>query len=139
MTGSHWREHRNMQKFGDVSSRWEVGALSPPEAVGCNIELDEALVGRLLRTAGFSHHRASSWPSHAAHGRHPAQDAAVIEDFNKTPRTRGRSPEGRTDRGRDEERNLVPEERPRRAMLRIDAPSFKLRGSRSGAAASVVV
>ena len=38
MTGSDWREDRRMQKFRDVLSRWEAGALSQLEAaelLGC--------------------------------------------------------------------------------------------------------
>ena len=39
MTGSDWREDRRMQKFRDVLSRWEAGALSQLEAaelIGCS-------------------------------------------------------------------------------------------------------
>ncbi len=56
--------------------RWRCADLKRVILARYNIELDEVSIGRLLKIAGFSHI--------SARPRHPAQDAAVIEDFKKT-------------------------------------------------------
>jgi len=56
--------------------RWRCADLRRLILARYNVDLDEVSVGRMLKVAGFSHI--------SARPRHPAQDAAVIEDFRKT-------------------------------------------------------
>ena len=56
--------------------RWRCVDLRRLILARYNIDLDEVSIGRLLKEAGFSHI--------SARPRHPAQAAAVIEDFKKT-------------------------------------------------------
>lgn len=60
----------------DVVVRWRCVDLRRVIKARFNVDLDEVSIGRLLKVAGFSHI--------SARPRHPAQDAAVIEDFKKT-------------------------------------------------------
>jgi transposase len=56
--------------------RWRCIDLKRVIKARFNVDLDEVSIGRVLKVAGFSHI--------SARPRHPAQDAAVIEDFKKT-------------------------------------------------------
>jgi transposase len=55
--------------------RWRCVDLRRLIMARYNIDLDEVSIGRMLKVEGFSHI--------SARPRHPAQDAAVIEDFKK--------------------------------------------------------
>ena len=59
----------------DVVVRWRCVDLRRLIMARYNIDLDEVSIGRMLKVEGFSHI--------SARPRHPAQDAAVIEDFKK--------------------------------------------------------
>jgi transposase len=56
--------------------RWRCADLRRVIMARYNINLDEVSIGRLLKETGFSHI--------SARPRHPAQEAAVIDDFKKT-------------------------------------------------------
>ena len=56
--------------------RWRCTDLRRVIKARYDVDLDEVSIGRLLKDVGFSHI--------SARPRHPAQDAAVIEDFKKT-------------------------------------------------------